>query len=83
MEQGQTGKVNVSVTPANATDAGFEVYSLYDEIGIGNIDSTGFEVTVGLDSSVGVHDVLVVATGGDPAQDRVQQIVHITITAKA
>lgn len=83
VEQGQTGKVKVSVTPANATDAGFEVYSLYDEIGIGNIDSTGFEVTAGLDSSVGVHDVLVVATGGDPAQARVQQIVHITITAKA
>ena len=83
IEQGATGKVNVTVAPANATDAGFEAYALDARIGIGNVDSAGFEVSADVDAEPGAYEVLVVATGGDPAQKRPTATCTVTVTAKA
>ena len=83
IEQGATGKVKVTVAPANATDAGFEAYALDARIGIGNVDSAGFEVSADVDAEPGAYEVLVVATGGDPAQKRPTATCTVTGTAKA
>ena len=75
--------MKVTVAPANATDAGFEAYALDARIGIGNVDSAGFEVSADADAEPGAYEVLVVATGGDPAQKRPTATCTVTVTAKA
>lgn len=81
LEQGQTTTVPVTVTPADATDGGWNVYSVDGLIAIGNVMTSSFQVTAQADTPLGTHELVIVSAGGDPASATPTKTVTITVTA--
>lgn len=81
IEQGGSGTVIVSITPADATDASYSAYSVDGVIGISNVRPGGFAVSCDESAPVGPHQIVVVANGAAP-DGSVTDTVTVTVTAK-
>lgn len=80
---GKSAHVDVSLTPADATDLRWSAYSADTSVvSVSNVTSSGFDVT-SVGKAAATAKVVIVAEGGDPAQANVTKSVTVTVTAPA